>query len=156
MGENYYTPEISEFHIGFEYEYSEYGRKIWINETADFDDISLAFSIYEDANHEFPSTYRVKFIDREDIESLGFTFFGCRLMEDNVTCDYPRVFSIKEPRDETKFGHNPKILYMICEVGPNLFDIENMVTKTKTEKIFIKNKSELKKILTQLSVVYGK
>jgi hypothetical protein len=153
MEEKYYKPKIEEFHIGFEYELEQEDddfNKSWSKEVAE-QNVGVVINALIKSG-----CIRVKFLDKEDIESLGFTFFGCRLMTDNVTCDYPRVFSIKEPRDETKFGHNPKILYMICEVGPNLFDIENMVTKTKANKIFIKNKSELKKVLTQLSVVYGK
>jgi hypothetical protein len=50
MGIGYYTPRIEEFHIGFEYQHSEYGNDDWIDEIADQDHVLLAYCIYEEDN----------------------------------------------------------------------------------------------------------
>jgi len=71
MDNKYYTPKIEEFHVGFEVEWSESGRKIWINEIFDEDDLSdLCLGVDKISN------FRVKFLDREDLESLGWEFVG--------------------------------------------------------------------------------
>jgi hypothetical protein len=65
----YYTPEIEEFHVGFEYEEKPKGSieyaytpNVWIKE-------------YH-LKHLFTRiTPRVKHLDREDIESLGCEYF---------------------------------------------------------------------------------
>lgn len=63
--DKYYTPSIEEFHVGFEYEQQvgEYGfptaESPWIKKT--FYDLGILLC-----------NPRVKYLDREDIESLGF------------------------------------------------------------------------------------
>lgn len=66
----YYTPEIEEFHIGFEYEQEDINEggsslswyKHTIGEGKDIDTL--------DRSEELGLSYRVKYLDREDIESL--------------------------------------------------------------------------------------
>jgi len=65
MNDKYYTPSIEEFHVGFEYESTtsptkEDWYKAVINNVDDLYDV---FSY---------SNARVKHLDREDIESLGW------------------------------------------------------------------------------------
>lgn len=66
----YYTPTIEEFHIGFEYE-TNYLKDDWVKKVLTSEDSGYFFETYKtDAvNVEF----RVKLLDREDIESLGWT-----------------------------------------------------------------------------------
>jgi len=61
----YYTPSIEEFHIGFEYEWLDEAG-IWIKETSPTEITPIGFD---------EQTYglRVKYLDKEDIESLGLT-----------------------------------------------------------------------------------
>ena len=63
----YYVPEISEFHVGFEYEYlNEYAKPVptWQKETLQFNDWFV---------HNFEiEKARVKHLDTQDIESLGW------------------------------------------------------------------------------------
>jgi len=132
----YYTPSIEEFHVGFEYEYSEYGRKIWINETADADDVLLAFSTYEEHNEEFANTYRVKLLDKEDIESLGFDGYEPP-REYNHSWKYK---GSKEPKLYVWFNNPIPVVRVYGNFPQTLFQGE------------IKNKSELKRLIAQLGI----
>ena len=65
MKDKYYTPEIEEFHVGFEYEVN-YGKDRWVKEGLHYAPqvVTLPYKNLENI--------RVKHLDREDIESLGF------------------------------------------------------------------------------------
>jgi hypothetical protein len=74
MEEKYYTPSIEEFHVGFEFEQlvrlrkggqTPIETKEWINKIV-FPNIP----IYSGKGYE-DYIYRVKYLDQEDIESLG-------------------------------------------------------------------------------------
>lgn len=73
----YYTPEIEEFYIGFEYEqYSDFDKtkdldwhKITFDGT-EFDN-ELTFFPLSDKNY-FSEVIRVKYLDREDIDECGW------------------------------------------------------------------------------------
>jgi len=72
MENKYYTPDISEFHIGFEFEsnYTLFSKdREWTKHTLDHNDGWFWEEWYVDA---VPTEFRVKYLDREDIESLGF------------------------------------------------------------------------------------
>lgn len=97
MESKYYTPDISEFHVGFEYEVfdSKYEYKVeklsetklkvlsdpitttgWFKEAYEIDSF-LYVEDSSDIKSNIPSyiendKVRVKYLDREDIESLGF------------------------------------------------------------------------------------
>jgi len=62
--ELYYTPSIEEFHVGFEYEYNN--GKSWQNEI-------FIRGIGFAPNPKLDDC-RVKYLDKEDIESLGWLF----------------------------------------------------------------------------------
>lgn len=148
----YYTPSINEFHVGFEYEI--YSNDEWKKTEVYRNSLGgdILFKIEGLGHWSSVPKPRVKFLDREDIESLGFVFVGCPLKEDNKTCDYPIVFTIKEHLEDLVFGKNPKILYLISIVGENLYDIKNIITGANANKVLLKNKSELKRLLTQLGI----
>lgn len=70
MKEKYYTPELEEFHVGFEYEVqsienAHWGKVICSSGFGAFDD---------DINDLEEERIRVKYLDKADIESLGFKF----------------------------------------------------------------------------------
>lgn len=62
----YYTPTIEEFHIGFEYE--------WLNENSDWVKEETPTEISINGFDEQVYGLRVKYLDKEDIESLGFKY----------------------------------------------------------------------------------
>ena len=78
----YYTPELEEFHVGFEYEYF---TKDWVGKDYTHTWVKLKFNQKEDYGNDLDNMVyfieteqvRVKYLDREDIESLGFDLDQC-------------------------------------------------------------------------------
>ena len=70
----YYTPEIEEFHVGFEFE-SKYvlfsSEREWSKAVLN-EDTNWFWQEYDEDAIE--TEFRVKYLDREDIESLGWKF----------------------------------------------------------------------------------
>ena len=112
----YYTPTIDEFHVGFEYEY-----KGQILEFLKYNHpVSYNFSLIKD---ELELGYiKTKYLDREDIESLGFDLRS----EDE--------FYSKDNKYNIYTGNKNIEIYSegVCFIGR------------------IKNKSELKRILKMI------
>jgi hypothetical protein len=143
--EKYYTPEIEEFHVGFEYEILEMGSKTkyhpaTLNDcddlTGDYDGLTL---LYEIASKRH--LVRVKHLDREDIESLGFVFkkeTESSYVKDNITM---HVYDAKRWNTE-----NDTITIFKK-------DLDRAVGKTIVFAGVVKNKSELKRILKQLNII---
>lgn len=74
MENKYYTPDISEFHVGFEYERMN-GTDWEKAELTNVDCWGTMARGYENEFEEIDSlirSVRVKYLDKEDIESLGF------------------------------------------------------------------------------------
>jgi hypothetical protein len=71
MKNKYYTPEIEEFHVGFEYERNQYNNNIWFKYVVERKDV---------LDHS-DKDIRVKYLDREDIESAGFKHIGAGWFE---------------------------------------------------------------------------
>ena len=112
----YYTPEIEEFHVGFEYE-----QVI----DAKWEKCEMHLLDLGKVNNRLNSL-RVKYLDREDIESLGFESVG--------------KHTIQYEKDN-------------CCIG--WYDSKRMFIDIGDESYFvgtIKNKSQLKKILKQIGV----
>jgi len=66
----YYTPEISEFHVGFEFQgFADNG---WEDES--IRDWRELYTVIDRYSHT--AGFRVKTLDREDIESKGFAHVG--------------------------------------------------------------------------------
>jgi len=74
MVDKYYTPSIEEFHIGFEYEQediNEGGSSLsWYKYTIKEGGAYIIDQLI--TNEDLGLSYRVKYLDKEDIESLGF------------------------------------------------------------------------------------
>ena len=141
----YYTPSIEEFHVGFEYERMNGDRweKSEITET----DFSAMLSGIDEEN-EYDEIYlgirsvRVKYLDKEDIEELGWKDIEDRGMSEN----YGYMFT--KPIQYLSGGNAYyKLRYWTTN---NRLRIENlggcMFDGT------IKNKSELKRLLIQLDI----
>jgi hypothetical protein len=146
--DKYYTPEIEEFHVGFECEFKNSMQgATWNKEICDVDTISICYDGFEheDYEGEFKDTFRVKYLDKEDIESLGFKFAGGKLMQ-----NYKDDFILKV--DEYK-QYNLSYTYSNNVIR---IDAEDLVTfEATTNYLFqgtIKNISELKLLLKQLNI----
>lgn len=133
MENKYYTPTIEEFHVGFEYEYCsiEDTKPIWTKDS--FGKIITSTTMLE---FQFKRGVRVKYLDREDIESLGWNYD-----KDVQITDLPNGY----------FGE----LYIMPTAYSLLKQKEYIIIKYGGEYIFkgiAKNKSELKKIMQQVGI----
>ena len=128
----YYTPEIEEFHVGFEYEHKN------LPDGEDAEWFPHTFNKYCDAQVHNSMSRRVKHLDREDIESLGFITY------ENRPADIARGFR----------GFNKGDYHISTNEGSNRIHISKILSE-RSESIFngtIKNKSELKRLLKQLGI----
>jgi hypothetical protein len=154
----YYTPKIEEFHVGFEYEFHAMTtggmdivdfsqtppktissvkpmNKFWVQSEIHVDDFGLISRSLEKIKELLESDQiRVKYLDRDDIESCSFN------TEDNGECyNKTNAFDIYGlyPWEWDKGIQNQ---YKIILNGDTLF------------LGIIKNKSELKVLLKQLNI----
>ena len=84
MENKYYTPDITEFHVGFEYERkTSFGwvKSIFIEPL--FNNSKIGQGSGADKKEWFSFEKRVKYLYKEDIESLGFA----QVIEDQYTLD---------------------------------------------------------------------
>jgi hypothetical protein len=138
----YYTPSIEEFHVGFEYESHQDPRTDDGWEKSILGRQDFKYVMREDNDVD----YRVKYLDREDIESLGWEIDKTRL----------------DGETQLKFYKDNKCLYYrkenheigIFTIDPSKNDYYSRynVDPTRVHIIIIKNKSELKKLLKQLGI----
>ena len=165
MEDKYYTPEIEEFHVGFEYEiYGTYASNniegVWlpvvyeedlVNLTDDSFTVNLSRFNYRIAK----KTIRVKYLDREDIESLGFEYDGKSCLDETWEKEESIVDTWSYYVDTTEDKEKYYSLYSqgkLCYITYTAY--QNSVGST-VDQIFkgtIKNKSELKKVLKMLNI----
>lgn len=147
MDNKYYTPELEEFHPGFEFEYL-YGDT-WYKHNLDGGPIihKELDQFKDDLMKIAHAVCRVKYLDEQDFIDLGF----------NIDKEYKDPFIGKTNRyykvDEYGFNTGQEISF-------HYFQNKRLVMKlshygswsdgSKEFQIEIKNKSELKKLLTQL------
>jgi hypothetical protein len=126
----YYIPEIEEFHYGFIFEYfngQEYEKRISSLEGPFRNNPTKFFDSEKDK-------FRVKYLDKEDIESLGFKF----VKEDK----FSKYFKFQNFKLQTvENGTHGIYIAELDEDGHTL-----------VFRGIIKNKSELKRILKQIGI----
>ena len=137
MVKKYYAPEIEEFHIGFEFEYFPV-RGNWLLESSGKNWIEESFSAScgQDGESEINeietsikyNNVRVKHLDREDIESLGWFH--------------------DEDRYQFSYFSNGHDMDLILDNEKGGLSVDHDVSTLFQGKI--KNKSELKRLLKQL------
>ncbi len=140
--DKYYTPTLDEFCLGFEYEQTEghlgqdWGRRkvrIGDNHFYSFDMTHVPGNTI----WTVPKTIRVKYLDKEDIESLGFKDIslcdGQEFIKDNITIKYYN-WSWDSPKG--------LIMIRVIEDGVSFYNFSG----------HLKNKSELKRLLKQLDI----
>ena len=125
--DKYYTPSIEEFHVGFEVE--------WLHKS---DWLKVHFMCMEQFGfsdvEDLVKQTRVKHLDREDIEDLGFK-------HSHHSTSYTNYFEKDNTEISVYSGYKKVTVKKIWAV--------------RNEVIFkgtIKNKSELKKLLKQLGI----
>jgi len=141
----YYVPEISEFHVGFEYEkydervaiYSNYPKESTTTNWHRFKYDLKSIRLSQLGTHLYDKTIRVKYLDQSDIESLGWIKHAI-----NKNCYYIELH-------KNTFG----TIYMeYYDEQETKWCIES---DRHGESIFIgtiKNKSELIKLMQQLNI----
>jgi len=144
MENKYYTPEIEEFHVGFEYEArSTFGTGTpWMKDTVRYAEQIVALRINDPYKQ---GELRVKYLDREDIESEGWECTSRRSFPDK-----PPVLLFDMIINDKAYGislrENSTFLEVIERDRRNGNHISNLFQGT------IKNKSEFKKLLKQLGI----
>lgn len=137
----YYTPEIEEFHVGFEYEYntmSECGSSTrYVKDI--FKDTDNVNDLFKDLPNDWYDYPRVKYLDREDIESLGW--------------EGQKANSVYFKKGKYRLVH----WLSDNKIGRDISIYESYDGGTQEEalirKAIIKNKSELKRLLKQLNIL---
>jgi hypothetical protein len=146
IDKKYYIPKEEEFCIGFEFEYYNSHVKEYVKAVADAANFSLNDldgSYDEDyllsENCSNPNKIRVKYLDREDVESLGFT----HLIDDCYNLPI-KEFRGRLNQEVRVLIKDTIMIYLALELG------ENMPKVLFTG--WLKNKSEFYKILKQLGI----
>jgi hypothetical protein len=138
----YYTPEIDEFHVGFECEIqSSWGMQKGIYPSILREDTLTGFQLQKIGETEtlkkVISGIRVKYLDKKDIESLGFSYYKTHPGMEQMEFDKGEY----ELTYDTNFkGKQWLRINLEGEGDVTLFSGS------------IKNKSELKKLLKQLNI----
>lgn len=134
----YYTPDLSEFHVGFEYEYKlDEWKPFKYQEDFEDPDYNELYFIKYKLDEGF---IRVKYLDCQDIEELGFTNIDDQGIAEN------NGYLFKKPSKSFQHNHiNLRYWYnsnrvQIIDSGIILFNGH------------IKNKSELIVLLKQLGI----
>ena len=131
--EKYYTPTIEEFHVGFEYEINNpchQGDTYYEEEVISRTNIESVLK-----NWKHFQEYRVKYLDQEDIESLGFVYTETdKYNPHGVKHTYIKTTSY----GEVEIRHYPDTYHISIDDGNTLFSGK------------VKNKSELKRILKMI------
>jgi hypothetical protein len=148
----YYTPDLEEFHQGFEYERwsnSAYTPEKYIKEVFEFVDKDDIWN--DDVTNMLACAYnrgdtvRVKYLDKEDIESLGWKRDSLRahqLTKQIYNKDNWMLMHNKETREVSVIVRDPS-------------KEKNYIQLSKLkgfDYLIINNKSELKKLLKQLNI----
>ena len=147
MNEKYYTPEKIEFHEGFEFERKGLGDS-WEKAVWEFHQFSEGRF---NANLTYANSIRVKFLNREDIESFGFKHVGKTI--DNWY-DLEGHFEIPMSNHKNmlvKMQHDFRTHQGIRIVGYEYTDILRVIQTLYRGSC--KNKSEFKKILIQIGII---
>ena len=130
LNPKYYVPEIKEFHIGFEYEYEDINESgsttSWYKTVIKENE---CYIIDQHLKYSDDLNLRVKYLSREDIESLGWKFNTDLYIRNNLT--------LQVHKDSITIKY---------------YDNFNNDSRTLVEQINIKNKSEFITLLKQLRI----
>lgn len=143
----YYIPKLEEFHTGFEYEIYIPEKEEWGKETFYLNKSHIDLVRYVDIQDQH-STYfiRVKYLNKKDIESLGWRWHA-----DKISPYGESMYTIYKEE-----GFNSGTEYTLFHLGTStriqIFEHGSYGDTLDGFKVNIKNKSELKKLMQQLSI----
>lgn len=148
MDNKYYIPSIEEFHVGFEYEELASGDRFtssahgkWVPLIQDENDFLAVYESYSILPELIKDEkLRVKYLDQEDIESLGWNYEKLSAGTESY------YFTKDEYWMDIDFNFNGKIWLRIYESQGTVESELNYFSG------FLNNKSELRKLLTQLGI----
>ena len=167
----YYTPEISEFFVGFEYEYRFFTHSEWESSIFESEVGEIECNPFDNIEYLLQEkNIRVKYLDSEDIESLGFEkslknqWIGWNdYYSGNVSGEYgyflyvtlhvPRLYNKSNKLEDNLFKIIVHRYYVSNE--DETTNIEEKLEQNESEVIYkgvIKNKSELKQVLKMIGV----
>lgn len=170
----YYIPEIEEFRVGFECEYFNRHCKKYIPITIDRSNYSIDDTGEYENDYLFSyrgeNKFRVKYLDSEDIESLGFEkslknqwigwndYYSGNISGEYgyflyVTLHVPRLYNKSNKLEDNLFKIIVHRYYVSNE--DETTNIEEKLKQNESEVIYkgvIKNKSELKQVLKMIGV----
>lgn len=136
MNTKYYTPTIEEFHVGFEFESPMHGSDEYAKHIFTLDSPNIMFNADDKGNLYYPENFfRVKYLDQEDIESLRG-----ELIKPGIKTNTFRFENNGEP-------FHLVIVYNEIPIV-EIYRGFNVIV----DEIEIKNKYELKRLLTQLKI----
>ena len=166
--DKYYTPSIEEFHVGFEYEELEfiYTDKGWYTEKKNkfvkkvFVGTNYLESYYLTERVKrglFNSSIRVKYLDKEDIEDLGFKYDNnAEPIPSRRDWEVPKLDEFELPlafiKDTQDINGKAWYLYLYKDGAVWIEYIKDCCGMGYLFKGTIKNKSELKVLLKQIGV----
>lgn len=155
MENKYYTPEIEEFHVGFECELNANAAASTFDNEKDFYFVPYTINLNPLNISKLidKKEVRVKYLDREDIKSLGWEHVGHTLSD----------FFKLEKSVRLGSGHWFHEFRIIFDYNNKYTQLEDHFWNIKIEGIFggdsdilfegvIKNKSELKRVLKQCGI----
>ena len=144
MENKYYTPTIEEFHIGFEYE-----TRFGLNSPFTTCILHPGYKftqIEKDINEDY---IRVKYLDDEDIKSLGFINWTVEWT------DHARYYFTKSlPDGSISIKDGIQLFFIFGSYDRDHVTIYNIINEIK-HVLFdgvVQNKSELKVLLKQLNI----
>ena len=137
----YYTPDISEFYVGFEYERFIPRANATEEECWENIKMSINYLTLDEIDDEIiENEIRVKYLDQEDIESFGFTKDFIRT-KSTTTLGYELNNKCCLFWKNYKSDNSSIVIHELINNGDCIFNG------------IIKNKSELKKLLQQLNII---
>lgn len=141
--EKYYIPDINEFYIGFEYQWFSTDNKIWSDTKISKSDFTYGdygeTDFYYTCKLLLQTKCRVKYLDREDIESL----LKNRLDFETITYEEDNQFEFQFWKGGMKYYG----LYINSDKIISFYEDDECIFRGE-----VKNKSELKFIIRSISI----
>lgn len=137
----YYTPNIEEFHIGFRYQYvldpriPEYSETV---EVRNHDDLKYLTRLKTDRDD-----FRVKYLDSEDIEELGWEYVNETVKFEGEDLNFKYWVIRKDSVSHYELTFNEGILTI---------DVVMPLMRTTEFRGTVKNYNQLKLIMNMLNI----
>lgn len=159
MENYYYTPEIDEFCVGFQYEI-ELKNPNWNKLAKPKEDVYEFVSKTFDTSQSFSNIIskinnrkvRVKYLDKQDIESLGWKF-----SKKGDKYSFNTEYYILVVEDWINTGTLWELVFPDPEKHPSVFELRwetygSYDTENGKLSLVLRNKSELGKLMEQLRI----